>query len=522
MNNKRIFFPLSLANSLIYIIVYLYICVNNINKIKSEDLKNIIVIPFKYYQPKVNEQKQTKQTNILNSWLRQKIYLTMENSEGKNYSMILTLEQMEAHSKEDIALISSEEKYTKLYTENINDICSFNYENSKNFKCQTSYNIFLLGRDKCCIVEDNFIFYSDENLKEKKSLKLKFIHTTNNTNICLFGSLQKYINAVDKSRSFLDQLKILSQAKSYTWTLKYTSFDSGLFIFGDIINNEKIIFDKNLKNIENNYESIYTVNLFNNRIFWKLYIDKVIFDNKIIGENDFLEIETNIPFILLKREYFKFIKESLFSEYLEDKICQQNIPEYQLSSISCNKKKFLEKTKNLKTIPSLTFQIRNNNLNITFSPNELFKIKDDDIYFLIAHHSYKDSQCFIGSIFLSKFTTIFDNDSKQIKILKQIDFNQNNKNYKNDKNENRAKIILIIILVIILSGIIFGFIGLKYGKKIYQARKKKANELDDDYEYMTGKNDINFEKKYGLFIKNEDNQNKKYNLKGINLEMSNS
>ena len=64
---------------------------------------------------------------------------------------------------------------------------------------------------------------------------MKFIHSTNKTNICLFGSLQKYGNSVDKSRSFLDQLKILSGAKSFTWTLKYTSIDSGLFIFGDIL-----------------------------------------------------------------------------------------------------------------------------------------------------------------------------------------------------------------------------------------------------------------------------------------------
>ena len=245
--------------------------------------------------------------------------------------------------------------------------------------------------------------------------------------------------------------------------------------------------------------------------------DKIFFGNKIIGENDYLEIETNIPFILLKKEYYRFIKESIFHEYFEDKICQQNIPEYQLSSISCNKKIFLEKTKNLNTIPSITFQIKSSNLNITFSPNELFRIKDDDIYFLIAHQTYKDSQCFIGSIFLAKYTTIFDNDSKQIKILKSINFN------KNIKDESKGKIILILFLSIILSGIIFGFIGLKYGKKIYQSRKKKANELNDDYEYMMKtNNDINFEKKYGLFINDEDNKNRNPKIKGINLEMINS
>ena len=500
--------------------IYFYILVIIIKIFKTfEDTKDIIIIPFKYYHPKVNSEKETKQTNLLNSWLRQKLYLTMENSNGEKSSMILTLDQMQAHSKEDIALIASDEKYIKLYTQNVNDICSFNYKNSPNFKCQTPYNIFLNGRDKCCIVEENFIFYTDEKLKEKKILPFKFIHSTNETNICLFGSLQKYSNSIDKSRSFLDQLKILSGASSYKWTLKYTSSDSGLFIFGDIINNDKITFDKEnkIKNIEDNYETIYSLNLFNSKIFWKFSSDKLYFGDTILGDNVILEIETDIPFILLKKENFSFIKEQLFKEYFEQKICEKNIPEYQLSSVSCKKEQFLEKTNNLKNIPSLTFQVKQYNLNLTFTPNDFFRIEDDYIYFLIAHHSYKDSQCYIGSIFLKKYPTIFDVDSKQLKILKKI----NNNRVKKGKG-NRTNIFLIVFLTIILSGIIFGFIGLKYGKKLYQSRKKKANELDDNYDYTqySGKNDINYEKKYGLF--NDNKENKNMNLNGVNLEMTKS
>ena len=437
-----------------FLYIYFFIFVNNIDFIEaSEDIKNIIIIPFKYYYPKINSEKETKQTNLLNSWLRQKLYLTMENSKGEKSSMILTLDQMEAHSKEDIALISSDEKYLKFYTQHINDICNFNYINSPNFKCRTPYNFFFHGRDKCCIVEENFIFYTDEKLKGKKNLPFKFIHSTNETNICLFGSLQKYLNSIDKSRSFLDQLKELSGASTYTWTLKYTSFDSGLFIFGDIVNNEKILFDKDnkTKNIEDNYETIYAINLFNGRIFWKFNSDRLYFGDKILGENNILEIETDIPFILLKKEYFSFIKEELFNEYFEQKICDKNIPEYQLSSISCKKEQFLSKTNNLKNIPSLTFQVKQNNLNITFTPNDFFRIEDDNIYFLIAHHSYKDSQCYVGSLFLKKYQTIFNVDSKQFKILKKRNIIEIKK-----RKGNGTKIFLIVFLTIILSGIIFG------------------------------------------------------------------
>ena len=48
-----------------------------------------------------------------------------------------------------------------------------------------------------------------------------------------------------------------------------------------------------------------------------------------------------------------------------------------------------------------------------------------------------------------------------------------------------VKIIWIIVLAVILTGIAFGIIGVIFGKKYYQKRKKKANELNDEYEYPT-------------------------------------
>jgi hypothetical protein len=512
MKNKKKLFFISFKSLPLYIFISICLIVT------FED-SHIIVIPFKYYKPKINDSKESKQTITFNSWLRQKIYLDMENSAGQKSSMILTLEQMEAHSKEDIALLTTDEIYVKIYTQNLDDICSFNYKNSPNFQCQTPYNVFLHGRDKCCVVEEKYIFYKNEKLSEKEIFPFKLIHSTNQTNICFFGSLQRYTNAVDKSKSLLDQLKILSNAAAYTWTLKYTSDDSGIFIFGDIINNENLMLDKNnkIKNIAENYESIYTSNLFTGRIYWKIGLDKLFLGEEILGENDYIDIDIDSPLILVKKENYRAIKEKIFNQYFEEKICDKIIAEFKLSAITCNKKKFLEKTKNLQNLPSLNFQIRQYSLNLTFTPKELFRIEGDDIYFLVAHHSYKDSQCTIGAIFLKKYPTVFDIDSKQMKILKHV-----NSEELNNKG-SVVKIVLIVFLSIVLSGIIFGFIGLKYGKKIYQARKKKANELEDNFDYTQygGKNDINFDKKYGLFISNNSADRKK-ETNEIHLEMTSS
>ena len=117
----------------------------------------------------------------------------------------------------------------------------------------------------------------------------------------------------------------------------------------------------------------------------------------------------------------------------------------------------------------------------------------------------------LGSILLKKYPSIFDLDSKQIKIMKIQTEEKRSEN-------NIGKIALIIILCVILSGLIFGFIRLKYGKKIYKPRKKNANELDDNYDYSSH-NDINFDKKNSLFI-NGENKNIFLNDKEISMEMT--
>ena len=117
---------------------------------------------------------------------------------------------------------------------------------------------------------------------------------------------------------------------------------------------------------------------------------------------------------------------------------------------------------------------------------------------MVARHSYKENQSILGLIFIKKYPVILDDDSKLIKIMK---INYDIEDHNEYNNGTGGKVILIIFLSILLSGIIFGFIGLICGKKIYKVRKKKANELDDNYDYSERKvkEDINNENKYGLF-----------------------
>ncbi len=102
---------------------------------------------------------------------------------------------------------------------------------------------------------------------------------------------------------------------------------------------------------------------------------------------------------------------------------------------------------------------------------------------------------FFGKIFFRKYQLVFNQDSKT------IGFYNLNLEIEINNEENKTKTIIInestnfiyIILIIILSFILL--IGLSFiiGNYIKKYKKKKrANELDDDYEYISGnKNDNN-------------------------------
>ena len=78
-------------------------------------------------------------------------------------------------------------------------------------------------------------------------------------------------------------------------------------------------------------------------------------------------------------------------------------------------------------------------------------------------------------MFLEKYITVFDDEAKQLYILKR------KVEPKEPEKDNTAlKIVLIVFLSFVFCGIIFVVIGKFYGKTLFATRKKKANELDDD------------------------------------------
>ena len=75
---------------------------------------------------------------------------------------------------------------------------------------------------------------------------------------------------------------------------------------------------------------------------------------------------------------------------------------------------------------------------------------------------------------------------------------------QNNKKDTYAKIIKIFIIIVFSFCLIF--IGFFLGKKIYQIKRKlRANELEDNYEYMNENNSNRKDLNNKILNKNERN-----------------
>ena len=88
----------------------------------------------------------------------------------------------------------------------------------------------------------------------------------------------------------------------------------------------------------------------------------------------------------------------------------------------------------------------------------------------------------VGRILLKKYLTVFNADKKQIYFYNKIPEEKIEENIKSFFDKYKIVIIIIAFIVIIL--VIYGF-GILTGKCIYKGRRKKANELDDNYDYKS-------------------------------------
>ena len=303
----------------------------------------------------------------------------------------------------------------------------------------------IIGNNKLNIDKFNFLLtedINDDSILHPIIIGLRLQHHSSNkalpeTNLINYLYDNKYIN-------------------NNTFTFEFTSDDEGQLIIG-----ENPYVDKDF--------SFISVGIFSNPInmqTWGFKFDKIYYGNETVNDKNFdalFEVEQKF---IIGSSYYQYKVEKDFFFKHNDSCKKENcyIEKYKpIKYYVC------DKDINLNDMKPLTLYIKHNNFNFTFLPSDLFVEFKGKQFFIIVFTNVFESQWTLGRYFFKKYQLYFDKDKKVIGY------------YKNGKKNNKLLFpILIITLIIIIILLIY---YIQY--HIKKARKKRLNEIDDDFDYIT-------------------------------------
>ena len=327
-----------------------------------------------------------------------------------------------------------------------------------------------------------------------------FEDNINNTYYLTLGLKQK--ESYRDKFNFVYLLKEKNITNNYNWFITYENIEpkkDELYDFEEFINvKAKLVIGDVPSNFEpKKFSDLESKLIKSQNYYWLLYFNKIYY-YKNYSNNNYEEIKQEIfihqgiidinePIIIAPNEYINYIKNDFFISYISKNIC--NIyKDNQIEGFFCEKSKNFN-INNLKKFPPIYFEHKEGNYTFELTYKDLFIEKDNKFWFLIISENNYNQNWFLNYIFLRKYQFSFNPDSKIISFY-GINNNEGNKNKINDKSKNRNYKKIIYISLILLSWIIFIIFGIIIGKIIYKKcdKKKRANELDDNYEYISEKN----------------------------------
>ena len=291
---------------------------------------------------------------------------------------------------------------------------------------------------------------------------------------------EKKINYDISGVNILDQLKNASAINKRTWYLEFNDLNKGKFVIGKLpheVNGNKF----NEKNLLSSYLSKNEFNM----PYYAIEFSEIYYGNLNNYNNRTLFNKYNISIISLSTnliystyDYYEFISNKTFTQKVRDNICHQNKYGEDYLYYYCEKNKF-----DISEVDSLNFYIRDKNMTFTLESKDLFYENNNYLYYMVMFPN-SDSISFkwiFGLSFLKKYTLVFDRGEKLVYYYNSLQENINKE--ESGDNPNSTKYIIIIVCLCVVFICCIGFL-IFYILKI-KPRKKKANELDEGYEYET-------------------------------------
>ena len=445
-----------------YFLPILILILANIIQTKDEKMK-IIVLPFKTLAPKnVDSGSPINITSLVENRIFTEINMTSQ-----------TL----------IAFFNSEEYAFIMTSENCPEFSNYYIKNSPSFTNLSER-----------YASERMILYRDYDLKTKEYgyySKMEVKEYNDKKQCAILGlKMNLPVYEYDRIQNFVKTFYVNENINSYQWTVKYTKDNEGLVIIGDSPLNYDPMF-KNKKYEEHQTQAIGE----STTVDFGIDFNEITFGSKDF-EIKHAHFNHDLGVLLVNKIIYEKIKDSFFVNYLGDKkICFEGWVYEKYGYIYCDSNKFTDS--DIKSLPKLIFKQTNMNYIFELNYEDLFsKQKDGRIYFLIVFDlNYKTFK--IGKPFLKKYSLTVDNKKNLITYFRIKEENEDN---------GYSRIVWIVILsvfVVILAGTT-GFFAYKFIKK---KNKKRANELDEDYEYLGKENSS----------KNSENKNGENSINGLGV-----
>ena len=440
-------------------------------------------------------------------------------------------------NEENIKAILKMDKYGFLIYEN-----AYNYNNSKTYeKLIPDYedNLKTSWVKDCDQIASKDIFYipnQDNNNQMIKTNKTRFLRLKQKENKTVYFNEMYYKNAIIglkynsnsyfNAPEFVKELKNSKAIDNYYFYLVFDKPTKNGFALNN--NKGKLIIGKDLD--EN--DTIHTECIsYPGELIWGLEFNNIYTKNNNEDKKKFEDIKLKaeiigtFPYIKAPYIFYEYLRKNFFENLLQKNICKRiNFSKHDIYldknyySYVCNGESniFMESLNN--NFPEIIFEHKIFNQYFNLTKNDLFAFNnfdnnDNNLYFLMVTNE-DSTEWTLGIPFLKNYIFSYNYESKMVGYYADYGKEKNNEDKNNNFFKSLAfKIIIIVVLVILVFAL--GVIFQKYYKK---SRKKKANELDDDFDYEPQKDNNNNENNnIEDNNKNESNKNNEGNESlGIN------
>lgn len=356
----------------------------------------------------------------------------------------------------------------------------YNEEQSSSFQ----YNNIVKSENKKSFLANDTIFLYDKlelnnNINKVMNFELLLQYQVENISGTIglaFPDINiDNYNLVKKS-NILFQLKENKIINDYNWFFLYDKWDNtnGKLIIGakphDLFpkkySHENLIYTKSIKDSSAGHN-------------WKIKFRDIYLDNYHLN-NLTAEFIFDSELTVAPKELDTLLLKLFLQEEIDKKNCFKD--SYYQKSHYVTTFKFYYCNSNIQkelyeALPNIKFNSKEFNYTFEISKDDLLQVEDNMVFLKLLFFIEDSGKWLLAKPFTLKYQFVFNPDTNEIAIYNQY--------YVEEKPQRSWKQFWLVFTIIILC-IIFTILGIIIGKKIYGLkRKQKANELNDDFEYIS-------------------------------------